>query len=246
MGRARSPSCRARERGPPRCGRCCRDRSRRACGCRARCPVNFFFSHFPAFIEAVACGMCRASETSSAMACSAVVTCCRRACSSPRCRASSRRPRRRCRRPIPARPTTLSFFRGVDHCGGHLGAAANHQRVGIRDGLIEVTRRQARLENSPTVSPGERSRISRPWLARESLTRTLATMVFLPIGVCAPFPPDPLSDLRCRAGRRAARRTADPPVRYRAARDRAEWDTARLRLVTPWTGSRKTSAGREL
>ncbi len=35
--------------------------------------MNFVFSHWPAFMEAVACGMWRASEMSSAMACSAVV-----------------------------------------------------------------------------------------------------------------------------------------------------------------------------
>jgi hypothetical protein len=33
-----------------------------------------FFSHFPLFIDAVACGMWRASEIRSAIACSAVVT----------------------------------------------------------------------------------------------------------------------------------------------------------------------------
>ena len=35
--------------------------------------MNFVFSHWPAFIEAVACGMWRASAISSAIACSAVV-----------------------------------------------------------------------------------------------------------------------------------------------------------------------------
>jgi hypothetical protein len=37
-------------------------------------PSNFFFSHLPAFIDWLACGIIRASDIKRAMACSAVVT----------------------------------------------------------------------------------------------------------------------------------------------------------------------------
>ena len=36
--------------------------------------MNFDFSHLPAWVEASACGICRASANIRAMACSAVVT----------------------------------------------------------------------------------------------------------------------------------------------------------------------------
>ena len=36
-------------------------------------PMNLFFSHLPARVEASACGICRASASISEMACSAVV-----------------------------------------------------------------------------------------------------------------------------------------------------------------------------
>ena len=36
-------------------------------------PMKRFFSHLPAWVEASACGICRASASISAMACSAVV-----------------------------------------------------------------------------------------------------------------------------------------------------------------------------
>ncbi len=71
-------------------------------------PLNLVFSHLPAFIEAVACGMCRASDMSRQSACSAVVT------ALPLGAFSTMMPRREAAAtsmlstPMPARPMILS------------------------------------------------------------------------------------------------------------------------------------------
>ena len=55
--------------------------------------------------------------------------CCRRACSSPRCRAWWRRRRRRCRRRCRRGRSRGASVGALEHLGGHLRAAADDERV---------------------------------------------------------------------------------------------------------------------
>ena len=69
-------------------------------------PMKRCFSHRPAFMEAVACGMCRAAAKSMAMACSAVVTALPWGALSTTTPRASAAWRSTLSRPMPARPTT--------------------------------------------------------------------------------------------------------------------------------------------
>ena len=77
-------------------------------------PSNFFFSHLPAFIDGVACGILRATATESAIACSAVVTALPVGVfitTMPRCEAALTST---LSTPMPARPMTRSLFAAFD------------------------------------------------------------------------------------------------------------------------------------
>jgi hypothetical protein len=136
-------------------------------------PTKLFLSHLPAFIDAVACGMWRASATSSAIACSAVVTVLPpgvfittmpRAVAAPTSTLST---------PIPARPITASCFAAaitsavtvvaLRMISASASATASSSCAGFMPGM------------SSTSRPGTRSRISKPWGASPSVTRILAT-----------------------------------------------------------------------
>ena len=101
-------------------------------------PMKRFFSHLPAWVEASASGICRASASISAIACSAVVielpngvfiTMMPRAVAAGMSTLST---------PMPARPITLRFFASSRIFGGHLGGRADGETVVVADQLGEL------------------------------------------------------------------------------------------------------------
>src|SRR5881397_580682 len=95
-------------------------------------PMNRSFSHLAPFIEAVACGILRASARINARVCSAVVTVLPPGVfitTMPRLVAAAVST---LSRPDPARPMTRSLP-AADHVGRHLGRAADDQPVVVLD-----------------------------------------------------------------------------------------------------------------
>ena len=95
-------------------------------------PMKRFFSHLPAWVEASACGIWRASASISVMACSAVVielpngvfiTMMPLAVAAGMSTLST---------PMPARPITFRFFACVEHLRGDLGGGADGEAVDTR------------------------------------------------------------------------------------------------------------------
>ena len=101
-------------------------------------PRNLFFSHLPARVEASASGICRASDSISVMACSAVVielpngvfiTMMPRAVAAGMSTLST---------PMPARPITLRLLRLLQDFRRDLGRGADGKAVEAVDGLGEL------------------------------------------------------------------------------------------------------------
>ena len=98
-------------------------------------PMKRFFSHLPAWVEASAVGIWRASANISAIACSAVVielpngvfmTMTPRAVAAGMSTLST---------PMPARPTTFSRVGLFEQLGGDLGRGADREPVVVADDL---------------------------------------------------------------------------------------------------------------
>ena len=101
-------------------------------------PMKRFFSHLPAWVEASAAGIWRASANISAMACSAVVielpngvfiTMMPLAVAAGMSTLST---------PMPARPITFSFVGLVEQLRGDLGGRADGEAVIVADDLGEL------------------------------------------------------------------------------------------------------------
>ena len=101
-------------------------------------PMKRFFSHLPAWVEASACGISRASASISVIACSAVVielpngvfiTMMPLAVAAGISTLST---------PMPARPITFSLRGLLDDLGGRLGRGADRKAVVIADDLGEL------------------------------------------------------------------------------------------------------------
>ena len=107
-------------------------------------PVNAFFSHLPAFIEAVACGMWRASAISNAIACSAVVTLL------PDGVLMTTTPRSVAHGQVdvvdadPGAAHDAQLRRRLEDLARDLGATADHQPVGFADLLEQHVGRKVR------------------------------------------------------------------------------------------------------
>jgi len=200
--------------------------------------------HCPAFIDAVACGMWRASETISEIACSAVVmvlppgvfiTTMPRLVAAPTSTLST---------PMPARPITFNC----------LAASITSLVTFVPLRITNASASAIASANSPGDSPGEfttstpsaSSRISRPWVARESVTRTFATIA-LSIWASSPcFQIEPRLSmsgdgplhLRARGllfrPLRSANRPA--PARGLPGSNAAHSHRFPTRYVTPWMG----------
>ena len=101
-------------------------------------PMNFDFSHLPAWVEASAAGSWRATANISAMACSAVVI------ELPNGVFMTMMPRREAAgmstlsTPMPARPMTLRLVAARDQLFGHLGGRADGETVIVADDLGEL------------------------------------------------------------------------------------------------------------
>ena len=101
-------------------------------------PMKRFFSHLPAWVEASACGIWRASASISVMACSAVVielpngvfmTMTPLAVAAGMSTLST---------PMPARPITFELLRLLQKLGRDLGGGADGEPVEIADHLGEL------------------------------------------------------------------------------------------------------------
>ena len=101
-------------------------------------PMKRFFSHLPAWVEASACGIWRASASISAMACSAVVielpngvfiTMMPFAVAAGMSTLST---------PMPARPITFRLFALLEDLRRHLGGRADREAVVLADDLGEL------------------------------------------------------------------------------------------------------------
>ena len=101
-------------------------------------PMNLFFSHLPARVEASASGICRASASISEMACSAVVielpngvfiTMMPRAVAAGMSTLST---------PMPARPITFRLFGLLEDLRRHLGGGADREPVVVADDFGEL------------------------------------------------------------------------------------------------------------
>ena len=101
-------------------------------------PRNLFFSHLPAWVEASASGICRASDSIRVIACSAVVielpngvfiTMMPRAVAAGISTLST---------PMPARPITFRFLRPLKNFGRNLGGGADRQPVEAVDRFGEL------------------------------------------------------------------------------------------------------------
>jgi hypothetical protein len=101
-------------------------------------PENFERSHLPLVSDMCACGMLRASASSSAIVCSAAVTtfdCGALATTIPRLVAASTST---LSTPTPARPITRSLLAWLDQLGGHLRGRADHDAVVGADALGQL------------------------------------------------------------------------------------------------------------
>ena len=109
-------------------------------------PMKRVFSHLPAWVERWRPGICRASANIMAMACSAVVMALPKGVfitTTPRAVAAVTST---LSTPMPARPTTLSFVRGLHQFARHLGGGAHGEAVVVADDGAQLGRLQAGLE----------------------------------------------------------------------------------------------------
>ena len=93
--------------------------------------MNFFFSHLPARVEALACGMWRAIASMSARVCSATEMALPPGVFITRTPAAVAASRSTLSTPTPARPMTRSLGAFCEHRLVHLDGAAHQQRVGL-------------------------------------------------------------------------------------------------------------------